>query len=357
VSRRPRVALIGATGHGAWHLRRLTEAAGAGRVELAGVCDLRPVETAAPLFTDHRDMLRAATPDAVVICTPPHTHLGIACDAARAGADLLLEKPPVLSLAEHAQLTEVLAGTGRHCQVGFQALGSPALAELCAAIRDGRLGTVVGVGAAGAWWRSDEYFHRVPWAGRRSLDGRPVLDGALGNPFAHAVMDALVVAAAAGGGWPRRLAAERYRVADIEVEDTACLRLDLAGGLPVLVAVTLRSAEFVAGEIVVKGTGGRAVLEYPTDRLTLPGDCAPRTVPGRVDLLDNLLAHRADPRVPLLAPLADTAPFTAVIEALYRADPPVPVPDRYLVPHENARAIDSVAPLVRRAAARIALFS
>ena len=60
------------------------------------------------------------------------------------------------------------------------------------------------------------------------------------------------------------------------------------------------------------GTGGQAVLEYPTDRLRLPGDVATRRVPGRLGLLENLLAHRADPAgVPLIAPLARTAPFTA----------------------------------------------
>ncbi|MEN3306369.1 MAG: hypothetical protein V7603_2571 [Micromonosporaceae bacterium] len=353
----PRVALVGAAGHGASHLDRLAGAARDGTLDLVGVCDLRPIETEAPLYTDHRELLRAAAPDAVVVCTPPHTHLPIAVDAARAGADVLLEKPPVLDLAEHAELCRVLGETGRVCQVGFQALGSPALAELTTTVRAGHLGTVTRIGAAGAWWRADEYFHRVPWAGRRSVDGRPVLDGALANPFAHALMDALVLATAAGGGHPRSLAVERYRVTDIEVEDTACLRVELAGGPPVLVAVSLRSARFVAGEIVVAGTAGRAVLEYPTDRLTLPGDAAPRTVPGRVDLLANLLAHRADPRVPLLAPLAATAPFTAVIEALYRAGPPVPVPAGHLVPHQGASAIEGIAELVRRAAGRLALFS
>jgi predicted dehydrogenase len=351
------VALVGAAGHGASHLRRLTGSARDGALDLVGVCDLRPIDTEAPQFSDHRELLRAAAPDAVVICTPPHTHLPIAVDAARAGADVLLEKPPVLDLAEHAELCRILAATGRLCQVGFQALGSPALTELTSAVRSGRLGTVTGVGAAGAWWRSDEYFHRVPWAGRRSVNGRPVLDGALANPFAHALMDALVVAASAGGGPARSLAVERYRVTGIEVEDTACLRLEYASGPPVLVAVSLRSAEFVPGEIIVTGTAGRAVLEYPTDRLALPGDAAPRTVPGRVDLLANLLAHRADPRVPLLAPVATTAPFTAVIEALYRAAPPVTVPATYLEPHEAAQAITGIAPLVRRAASDLALFS
>ncbi len=76
--------------------------------------------------------------------------------------------------------------------------------------------------------------------------------------------------------------------------------------------MTLCGEDFVPGEITVTGTAATAVLEYPTDRLRCPADPA-RAVPGRVDLLDNLLAHRGDPAVALVAPLARTAPFTAVL--------------------------------------------
>jgi predicted dehydrogenase len=354
----PTVALVGAAGHGAVHLRHLIELGGAGRIRLAGVCDVRPVPVpdGVPAFTDHRRLLDEVAPQVLVICTPPHTHLPIALDAIRSGADLLLEKPPVLSLTEHRVLSTALAGSGRACQVGFQALGSPALTRLTGAIAAGRLGTVTSVAGVGAWWRPDSYFTRAPWTARRTLDGRPVLDGAIGNPFAHALMDCLVIAAAAGAGRPVRLAAERYRVLDLEVEDTACLRLSLAGGPDVTLAVSLRSAEFVPGDITVTGTGGEAVLEYPTDRLRLPGqpDLAP--VPGRAGLLENLLDHRARGAA-LLAPLAVTAPFTAVIDALHDAPAPARIAPEHLVGREDGAAIDGIAGLVRRAGEGRALFT
>jgi predicted dehydrogenase len=350
-----RVALIGAAGHGATHLRRLSDWHAAGRVTLAGVCDLNPVETppGVPLFTDHHALLRSAEPEVVVICTPPHTHLPIAVDAARAGCDLLLEKPPVLSLAEHASLIAVLDETARACQVGFQALGSPALHLLSDAIAAGQLGTVTRVAACGAWWRPDAYFTRVPWAGRRALDGRPVLDGAVANPFAHALMDCLVLAGFSGGA---DLEVERYRVGGIEVDDTTCLRL--AGDPEIVLAVTLRSPEFIAGDITVSGTAGTAVLEYPTDRLALPGHAEPTTVPGRVDLLDNLLAHRADPAgVPLLCPIEATGPFTAVIDALWSAPPPTTIEASQLTPRADGTAIAGISETVRRATSTGSLFA
>ncbi|CCH19002.1 Gfo/Idh/MocA family protein [Micromonospora lupini] len=329
----PTVAVIGANGHGRWHRRVIAPLHAEGRLRLVALVDVQPVcdEPDAPVppgvgvFTDHRAMLAATRPEVVVICTPPHTHLPIARDALAAGADLLLEKPPVLSLAEHEELTDALAATGRVAQVGFQALGSAALTALTDALAAGRLGAVTRIATVAAWQRPDAYYARSPWAGRRVLDGRPVLDGALVNPLAHAVMQCLAVGEALGGAppWPAAIEVERYRVRPIEVEDTAVLRVRFRAGPPVLAAVTLTAEEFVAGEVVVTGTTGQAVLEYPTDRLRLPGDVVTRRVPGRRGLLENLLAHRADPGgVPLIAPLARTAPFTALLDALRAAPEP-----------------------------------
>ncbi|HEY2672927.1 MAG TPA: Gfo/Idh/MocA family oxidoreductase [Rugosimonospora sp.] len=355
---RPTVALVGAAGHGAAHLKRLVDLSAAGRIRLAGVCDVRPVPLpdGVPAFTDHRRLLAEIAPQVLVICTPPHTHLPIALDALATGCDLLLEKPPVLSLAEHAALARAVADSGRACQVGFQALGSPALAQLTGAIAAGRLGTVGSVAGVGAWWRPDAYFTRAPWTARRVLDGRPVLDGAIANPFAHALMDCLVIASSAGAGRPEAFAVERYRVLDQEVEDTACLRLRLAGGFGVTLAVSLRSAAFIPGDITVTGTGGDAVLEYPTDRLRLPGQSGPVPVPGRIGLLENLLDHRAT-GVPLLAPLRVTAPFTAVVDALAAGPPPDRIAPAHLTRYEGGAAIDGIATVVRRAGQELASFA
>ncbi|WP_353939639.1 hypothetical protein [Micromonospora sp. b486] len=194
-------------------------------------------------------------------------------------------------------------------QVNFQALGSAALAELTGAL--GRLGPVTGIATLAAWQRPDAYYARSPWAGRRTVDGRPALDGALANPLAHALMQCLAVAESVTGApvRPARIEVERYRVRPIEVDDTTVLRLTPHAGPPVLAALTLAAEEHVPGEVLVTGERGRAVLEYPTDRLRLPGDDAPRPVPGRRGLLANLLDHRAD-GTPLIAPLARTEPFT-----------------------------------------------
>lgn len=333
-----RVGLIGANGYGIHHRRVLTTMQATGTVEVVGMCDLAPVrdELEAPVpatarvFTDHRELLTVTRPEVVVVATPPHTHFELATDCARAGADVLLEKPPLLSMREHEELLQVLADTGRVCQVGFQALGSTALAEVLSAVRAGRLGRVTGIGAYGAWQRPDSYYDRSPWAGRRELAGRPVLDGALANPFAHVVMQALAVAAATEPVQIAEVEIERFRARPIDVDDTGAVRLWLASGLPLVVAVTLCADEHVDPVVVVHGERGRAMLECTVDRLRLPGEPVARLVPGRVGLLENLLAHRTGSgEVALRAGLDRTAPFTAVVESIMAAPAPTAVDEEY----------------------------
>ncbi len=61
--------------------------------------------------TDYRDVLEDSDVDAVIIASPPGTHLGILADALEAGKDVLLEKPMVTTRAD---LRRLLAMVKRH---------------------------------------------------------------------------------------------------------------------------------------------------------------------------------------------------------------------------------------------------
>jgi predicted dehydrogenase len=362
-----RIGLVGAGGYGLAHRRVITELQEIGTAELVGLCDLVPVRSvpgapvpaSARIFTDVRELLVATAPDVVVVAAPPHTHLEVAMAAVQAGADVLIEKPPLLSIREHATLASELESAGRVCQVGFQALGSQALVALIDAVRAGRLGEVIGIGAYGAWNRPDSYYQRAPWAGRRRLAGRPVLDGAIANPFGHALMQSLAVAGAVADSRMADIEVERYRARPIEVDDTGAVRVRLHGGPPVLVAVTLCADEITDPVVVVTGERGRAELAYTSDRLRLPGDTGPVPAMGRERLLDNLLAHRQRPdEVPLIAPLSRTAPFTAVVESVAAAEP-VAIDRAYRRAHghgpDRIVTVPGVAEVVRRSAECIRL--
>ena len=121
-------------------------------------------------------------------------------------------------------------------------------------------------GPVGAWWRPDSYYRRAAWAGRRLLDGRPVVDGALVNPLAHALMQTLAIAGAdraPGTGRQLTVELERYRSRPIDVDDVAAILITSASGQRLMVAAGLASEAFIAGDITVTGTRGSATLQYP----------------------------------------------------------------------------------------------
>jgi predicted dehydrogenase len=126
------VVLVGAHGHGRWHLQNLDRLARTGApLRLAGICDPRPLTATerdlaghVPVLSDLDDLLAAVRPQVTIVCTPIHTHAGLALTAAAAGSHVLLEKPPTPTLAGFDRLRDGLSDTGSACQVGFQSLGS-----------------------------------------------------------------------------------------------------------------------------------------------------------------------------------------------------------------------------------------
>jgi predicted dehydrogenase len=327
----PTVAIVGIHGYGASHVVHALDLQAQSRIRLVGLVDPlvgpvvrdgRTIELAElpPIHADIETLLAAVHVDIVIIATPLHTHRAVAELALRAGADVLLEKPPVTSLSDFDELTALARQADARVQVGFQSLGSRALAALKDQIQGGALGEIQSIAAYGSWTRDRRYWTRASWAGRRTLNGRAVVDGVLTNPFAHAVMTSLSIA-----GWhaPDAIASaelDLYRANDIEADDTSSFRLTPSARGTFTFAGTISGAFTLAGpredtpSIVVRGTEGSAQLDYITDRLTL--DIGGTTVEqqyDREDLLENLLAHRLDGRA-LLAPLESTGAFVRFVE-------------------------------------------
>jgi predicted dehydrogenase len=303
------------------------------------------------------ELLERSEPTVAVVATPPHTHLPIALTAVAAGCHVLVEKPPVLDLAAFDQLAMAARRAGVQCQVGFQSFGSMALAALRAAVDTGALGRLTGVGAAGAWIRRDGYYRRNPWAGRRRLNGMSVVDGALTNPFAHAVASAILVSGKADV-LPHRIEVELHRARRIEADDTACARLTFPNGLQVVAAGTLCSERQLEPYVVLHGTRGKARWWYRSDRLEIGGEQIPVGKP--IDLLRNLARHVRD-RTPLAAPLSQARAFTAVVQAVGEDSGPTPIPREWIATAEHGPdrrfVVHGVDRLVENAAESMVLFS
>ncbi|GGX13504.1 Gfo/Idh/MocA family protein [Streptomyces chryseus] len=329
------VVLAGARGHGRSHLHNVRRLEQLGLARLAGICELRPLDAEElegfgrpPQSADFGALLDATGARVAIICTPIHTHTDLALTAAARGVHLLLEKPPAPSFAQFERLTEGVRAAGAVCQVGFQSLGSHALPAIRALIAEGAIGDLRGVGAAGGWVRDSAYFARAPWSGRRRIGAVDVVDGALTNPLAHAVATALAVAGGSRAGDVAGIETELFRAHDIESDDTSCVRITTAGGVPVTVAATLCAERTAEPYVVAHGALGRITFWYRQDRVLVQrsGHGPREEVHGRTDLLENLIRHLSG-HSPLLVPPELTGAFMRVVEAVRLAPDPVALPE------------------------------
>ncbi|GAA2846066.1 DUF6807 family protein [Paenarthrobacter ilicis] len=368
-----KIALVGVHGFGTHHLRNLDRLTAIGRVDLVAVADPNPPapgdlpETTA--VHGNLDELLAGDhhPDVIIVATPIQTHAPLALSVLASRADLYLEKPPVASMSDFVRLQEAAAKGGRSVQIGFQSLGSHALASL-EKLAGGQaseelpgIGTLKGISATGRWVRDRAYYKRSRWAGKRSLDGVDVVDGVATNPLAHAIATALRIAGARAVGDLATVETDLYRANDIEADDTSVIRLRTTNGLPITCALTLCATESVEPYVTLHGTEGAAVFHYTEDRVTVRTEAGETThLFGRDDLTENLLQHLSE-GTPLLSPLHDAGAFMCVLEAIRTAEAPALIPEdcvNWVGTGDQAHAvIPAIEDILERATRAHATFS
>ena len=144
------------------------------------------VPAATPLFTSTAALLQfseAQRPDAVIVCTPPKTHVSIATELIEAGIHVFVEKP-IGDVVESARALVKLAETkGVHLLVGHHRRFNPYIVAAKKAIDAGVVGDVVAVSGLWTACKPDSYFNGDPalaWRKSRANGGGVVL-----NNFVH----------------------------------------------------------------------------------------------------------------------------------------------------------------------------
>jgi predicted dehydrogenase len=115
-------------------------------------------------------MLAAEKPDLVHICTPPVTHADIAVRCLTAGAWVLIEKPPCLSLAEYDRIEAAERQGGPYASVVFQHRFGSGARNAVDLVSSGALGRPLVAVCNTTWFRDQAYFD-VPWRGRWDTEG------------------------------------------------------------------------------------------------------------------------------------------------------------------------------------------
>ena len=104
---------------------------------------------------DFRNVISLDGTDAIMVSTPDHWHVPVSILAARAGKDVICEKPLTYNVADGRRLVDAIRQTGRVFQTSSENRTAPEYRHLCEIVRSGRLGKIrrvrVGLPGAGGW--------------------------------------------------------------------------------------------------------------------------------------------------------------------------------------------------------------
>ncbi|HMJ76028.1 MAG TPA: Gfo/Idh/MocA family oxidoreductase [Iamia sp.] len=234
------VAIVG-LGIGRLHLISIAELKD--RYRIVAVCDLdeeRAVEVAGWLrdvraVTSLDEVLARDDVDVVVLCTPPHLHGAQVALCARAGKDVVCEKPLVGSVRAVDDLIALERETGRTIVPVFQYRFGQGLQRLRALVDAGRTGRPYVATVDVAWKRGQDYYDEAAWRGRWATE----LGGTLTVHAQHHIDMVVHVLGAPISVW----AATSTLVNEgIETEDCAAVVLRYADGSLVTLSATTGSA-------------------------------------------------------------------------------------------------------------------
>ena len=104
--------------------------------------------------TDYAELLANAEIDAFDLCLPHHLHRRMTIAALEAGKHVLCEKPLALTPEDCDAMAQIAENTGKVLMHGENMRTSPNAVTAAQLVKDGRVGTVVGVQAAYAHWQN-----------------------------------------------------------------------------------------------------------------------------------------------------------------------------------------------------------
>ncbi len=253
VDRKVRLALVGCGRIANNHFDAVQ--AHADRCELTDVCDVDPAALAAAVArTGARGhaslaaLLANSSADCVVLTTPSGLHPAQATEAARAGFDVMTEKPMATRWSDGLAMVRACDEAGVRLFVVKQNRRNRTLQLLKEAVGKGRFGRIHMVSVNVFWTRPQAYYDSAAWRGTWEFDG-----GAFMNQASHYVdlLDWIV------GPVESVMAYTGTLARDIEVEDTGVAALKWRSGAIGSVNVTMLTyPKNLEGSITVLGEKG-----------------------------------------------------------------------------------------------------
>jgi len=304
------------------------------------------------IYKSYEDMLENEAGSVEIITLPVaiHQHKDMTIAALKAGFNVLVEKPPAVTIQDLDEMIKAEKESSRFCAVGFQSQSENTVRSLKKRICEGKLGEIIEVVVKGRWKRLDSYYERNAWAGKLVYERRYVLDGTVSNPLSHYLMNGLYFASIEWGKTanPVRVRAELYRAHRIEGEDTSCLEVEVENGAKVFFFATLCGPEneMPVHEIVgSKGTahwikGQNVHIKYNNGEVEVIRDDGSDE---RIEVFRNTARYLRGVESELNCTLSMTRPFVLTLNGAYESARTIRnIPKRYLTIKKEGDSISTL---------------
>lgn len=237
------ILLVGVGGYGGLNAKEVLENMDAHGAFVAGIVEpfienspVKDIIGDIPVYKTLEEFYKNRTADLAVISTPIHLHTEQCIYALEHGSDVLCEKPTAPTVWQAKEMERAAKRCNRHLNIGFQLCYAEPMQKLKERIKE--FGKMSGIDVLVSWPRNSAYFAR-PWAAKRELDGKVLLDSIMMNACAHYFENPLFLL----GEKPDKAAncdkirGKLMRANDIEMFDTAIIEADV-NGVPLRYAVT-----------------------------------------------------------------------------------------------------------------------
>ncbi|WP_026702285.1 Gfo/Idh/MocA family protein [Salibacterium aidingense] len=264
------IVLVGIGGYGNHYLKELWNHAMFDSIQ--GVVDIAPENSNyyeeikannIPVYSSLESFYQDCQADLAVISTPIHFHTGQTICALENGSNVLCEKPMTPSVEDAEQMIRLKKEKNKFVAIGFDWSFSDVIQKLKKDIAAGIFGKPLRMKTLVLWPRSENYYERASWAGKKySREGTPIFDSVANNATSHFLHNMFYIL----GERPERsaalktLTAELYRANNIETFDTCVLKGEMDGGTQVYYYATHAVTEELGP--VYEYVFEKAVLSY-----------------------------------------------------------------------------------------------
>lgn len=217
----------------------------------------------AKAFYSFEDALNDKNTDVIHICTPHWLHKDMAVKALKAGKNIVLEKPAVMTHGELSELCEVYEKSDKKACIMLQNRTNTAVEKLKELTDSKVFGEILGMTGFMTWNRTAEYYASAEWRGTWKHEG----GGVLINQAVHLIdlMDWL-----SGGISEIKADLSNKNTPSIEVEDTAEAIFKLKNGARAVFYATNAFTADVPFRLEIFFE--KAVLRYADNKLYKIGD-------------------------------------------------------------------------------------